>query len=266
MTNSKKQTLADLPDFQRRQFEFAGHIRDPDNRPAPDGVEDRRMAVYRNLFFNNLLNLLSGTFPVLKKLHSRDKWRSIVRQFMRDHRAQTPYFMKIPGEFLGFLENEYKRSDDDYPFLVELAHYEWAELALSVSEETNDDLYVDADGDLVEGVPVKSRLAWLLSYQFPVHRISPEFRPAEPGDQPTYLTIYRRSDDDLGFMEMNPVSARLLQLIEANESATGRELLQTLAAEMRYPDVEALITHGKIALEEMHHAEILLGTARSSRS
>lgn len=266
MTDKKKPALAELPDFQRRQFEFAAHIRDPDNRPAPENIEDRRMAVYRNLFFNNLLNLLSGTFPVLKKLHARDKWRSMVRQFMRTHRAQTPYFLKIPGEFLRFLETEYERGDDDFPFLLELAHYEWAELALSVAEETNDDLDVVAEGDLLEGVPVKSRLAWLLTYQFPVHRISPEFRPAEPGEQPTYLTIYRRSDDDLGFMEMNPVSARLLQLIEDNEAASGRELLQTLAAEMSYPDVEALIVHGRTALEEMRQAEILLGTARSPRS
>ena len=256
--------MAERPEFQRRQYEFAGHIRDPENQPAPEGIEDRRMAIYRDLFFNNLLKLLSGTFPVLKKLHSRGKWRSMVRQFMRHHRAQTPYFLRIPREFLSFLENEYARDETDFPFLLELAHYEWAELALSVADETNDDLTVDSDGDLLEGVPVKSRLAWLLSYRYPVHRISPDFLPTEPGNAPTYLTIYRRADDDLGFMEMNPVTARLLQLIDDNDSASGRQLLETLAAEMKYPDVGALIGHGKAALEEMRQAEILLGVARSA--
>ena len=50
--------VADTPDFQKKQYAFAAHIRDPENNPAPTGIEDRRMGVYRELFFNNLLNLL----------------------------------------------------------------------------------------------------------------------------------------------------------------------------------------------------------------
>ncbi len=59
-----------LPEFQQKQYAFAAHIRDPENNPAPDGVEDRRMAIYRELFFNNLHNLLGSTFPVIKSCSS----------------------------------------------------------------------------------------------------------------------------------------------------------------------------------------------------
>ena len=255
--------MAEVPEFQKKQYAFAAHIRDPENNPAPSDIEDRRMAVYRELFFNNLLKLLSGTFPVLKKLHTTEKWRSIVRSFMVSHYAQTPYFLEIPREFLDFLENEYNADDTDYPFLLELAHYEWAELALTVSEENNDDLQVDADGDLLEGVPVKSRLAWQFAYRFPVHRISDTFRPDSPDTQPTFLVIHRSADDDLGFMELNPVTARLLEMIDGNDSDTGRALLTALAGEIGYPDADALVQHGKTAMEEMRSANILLGVAAS---
>ncbi|MDH4254937.1 MAG: DNA-binding domain-containing protein, partial [Gammaproteobacteria bacterium] len=56
--------MAERPAFQRRQYEFAAHIRDPDANPPPAGIEDRRMAIYRELFYNNLLSLLGSTFPV----------------------------------------------------------------------------------------------------------------------------------------------------------------------------------------------------------
>ena len=153
--------MADNPDFQQLQYAFARHIRDPENNPSPVDAEDRRLAIYRDLFFNNLYNLISQTFPVLKKIHTTDKWRSLVRQFMIRHQAQTPYFLEIPQEFLNFLQNEYEIQDDDFPFLIELAHYEWVELALSVSDETNDDAAIDPAGDLLDGIPVKSKLAWL---------------------------------------------------------------------------------------------------------
>ena len=176
--------MTDLPDFQKKQFEFAAHIRDPDNVAAPAGVEDRRMAIYRELFFNNIRNLLTNMFPVLKKLHTTDKWESMIRQFMQKHRAETPYFLQLPHEFLDFLQNEYKPQDDDFPFLIELAHYEYIELALSISEDSNDLSGIDPDGDLLANVPVKSTLTWMYAYQYPVHRISPDNLPTEPADQP----------------------------------------------------------------------------------
>ncbi len=253
-----------LPEFQKKQYAFAAHIRDPENNPAPSGVEDRRMAIYRELFFNNLHNLLGSTFPVIKKLHKRAKFRSLIRAFMVQHQAQTPYFLEIPREFLAFLQDEYTLLDDDFPFLIELAHYEWVELALSVSEDSDDDAAVDADGDLLDGIPVKSNLSWSMVYRYPVHRISESFQPREAGAQPTFLVIYRKRDDDLGFMELNPVTARLLELIDKNHEKTGRELIIDLAAEISYPDPDVLVQHGASAMQEMRSVEILLGARPKS--
>ena len=252
--------MADLPEFQQKQYAFAAHIRDPEHNPAPGGVEDRRMAIYRELFFNNLHNLIGSTFPVIKKLHEREKFRALIRDFMVRHQAQTPYFLEIPQEFLAFLQNEYELQDDDFPFLIELAHYEWVELALSVSEETNDGQNVNPDGDLLEGIPVRSVLAWTFAYQFPVHRISSDFQPTEPGDAPTFLAVCRKANEDMDFMELNPVTARLLEMIESNDQDTGRELLLKLAEEINYPNAETLVGHGAEAMRQMREAEIILGT------
>lgn len=252
--------MADRPDFQARQFAFAAHIRDPDGTPAPDGIEARRMAVYRDLFFNNLRSLLSNMFPVLKKLHSPDAWARIIRDFMKFHRATTPYFLQLPQEFLQFLQNEYESKDDDLPFLLELAHYEYAELALSISEAVNDLRGVQPDADLLASAPVKSELTWAFAYQYPVHRISADFQPEAPGDIPTYLAVYRGSDDKVGFLELNPMTAGLLDAITNNpQSLSGRALLVTLAKQTQYPDVDALIAHGAAALNEMRQLEILIG-------
>ena len=249
--------------FQQKQYAFAAHIRDPQSVPAPQGIEDRRMGIYRELFFNNLYKLISSTFPVLKRLYAKDDWRALVREFMVRHEAQTPYFLEIPREFLLFLEREHVATEKDYPFLLELAHYEWAELALSVSPEQDDMSRIDADGDLLEGVPVKSVLAWSLQYRFPVHRISPTFKPESPGEQPTFLAVWRKPDDELGFMELNPVSARLLGLVESNpELQSGRQLLLELARELAHADPDAFVVHGASALQELHRAGIVPGTHR----
>jgi hypothetical protein len=259
--------MVDKADFQRKQLAFAAHIRDPENVPVPEGIDDRRMAIYSELFFNNIRNLLGGTFPVLKQLHSDEKWRAFIRQFMQKHRAETPYFLQLPQEFLEFLQTEYEPEESDFPFLIELAHYEYIELALSVATDVDDLTDINPDGNLLTEAPVKSVLAWIYPYSYPVHRISSSFLPKEPAEQPIYLAVYRRSDDKVRFLELNPVSAGLLNAIAENDNRkSGEQLLRDLATTINYTDVDALIEHGQVAMEEMKNLEIITGTQRATGS
>ena len=257
--------MADTPSFQDKQYAFAAHIRDPDNTAAPEGIEPRRMAIYRSLFFNNLFSLLGTFFPVLRKIHDDATWRRFIRGFLQHHEARTPYFLQLPEEFVAYLQNEFEPTEGDFPFLLELAHYEYAELALSVSDDEDDTTELDPDGDLLAGVPARSVLAWAYAYRFPVHRISPDFLPEEPPEQPTYLALYRDEKDSVGFLELNAVSAALLDDIENNrENLTGEELLRALAARIDYPDPDALVAHGETAMRDMRRLGILIGTRSTS--
>lgn len=250
--------------FQDKQYAFAAHIRDPEHTIAPAEIEDRRMAIYRKLFFNNLSNLLSTFFPVIKIVLPKKQWHAAIRGFMKVHRAKTPYFLQLPEEFLAFLQNEYRELDEDFPFITELAHYEYADLALRVSPNQNDLSGVDADGDLLANMPVKSELAWAFAYHYPVHEIAADFIPTEKLQQPAYLAVYRRDDDVVRFMELNAVTAALLDAIENNDNAlSGEFLLRKLAKEINYPNVDALLKHGADALTEMLQLQILVGTRRT---
>ena len=257
--------MAGQPEFIRRQYEFAAHIRDPDHRPAPADVEDRRMAIYRELFYNNVESFLSGTFPVLRRIHDDTAWHAMARDFFSSHRSHSPLFLEIPREFLNWLREEREPRADDYPFLYELAHYEWVELAVSVAEDSIDRDAIDPAGDLLDAVPVLSPLVWHLAYEYPVHRIGPEFLPDATGLQPTWLVVYRDRDDEVGFMEINPVTKRLLERLEANSGATGRQILAAIAAEMSHPQPEVVISGGLDILENLRNKDIVPGTRTVDR-
>ena len=244
------------PGFMQRQYEFAAHIRDPEHKRAPDNIEDRRMGIYRELFYNNVEGFLSSSFPVLRTLMDDHSWHAMARDFYARHQCHSPLFLEIPREFLNYLQQERSDRADDLPFLRELAHYEWVELALSVAEAD----FTASGGDLLDAIPVVSTLAWPLSYRYPVHKISPEFIPATPGEQTTYLLVYRDPDDEVGFMELNPVSARLLALLQEDTNLSGRQALQQIAAELQHPNPEVVIAGGRQILQEWQQRGIVLGT------
>lgn len=247
--------------FQRLQYRFAAHLRDPQRFAAPRGIESRRMKIYTELFYNNVEGFLANAFPVLRRITSEACWHAMARDFFARHQSHQPLFHKIAEEFLKYLERERGRVKGDPPFLRELAHYEWVELALSVAQDPPDEEPVDPDGDLMEQVPRVSPLAWSLSYEFPVHRISPDFQPDAPGGAPTHLVVYRNRQDEVKFMEINAVTARLLQLMAARRS-TGRQLLLRLARELKHPQPEAVVAEGRTILSGLRERGIIGGTQR----
>lgn len=251
--------LAELHALQR---DFAACIRQPEREDLPPGVAGRRMQVYRELFFNNVEGLLSSNFPVIRTLYGEDDWLALVGTFLRDHRAQTPLFPELGREFLRFVENRAAAGCADPPFLTELAHYEWAELALSLDEQEISDLPHDADGDVVEGMPVVSPLAWILGYRFPVHRIRPEFRPAEAPAEPTLLLLVRGRDDEVRFLEINALTAALFERLQANSEASGGAVLDALLAEVAPANAAALRPAGCAILRDLQQRAALLGTRR----
>jgi len=244
--------------FVQQQYAFAAHIRDPASHPCPADVVDAHMAVYRELFYSNIEDFLANTFPVLRQITADAAWHALVRDFYRRHRAQSPLFLEMPREFLCYLETERGALPDDSPFLAELAHYEWVELALTIDEQALDFSGVDPDGDLLAGRPALSPLAWSLSYRYPVHRIGPALRTAAA--QPTFLLAYRDRRDDVGFMELNPVSASLLAQLRDDNRATGRDMLERIAAQMQHPDPSVVIEGGLAILQAMRARDIVLGT------
>lgn len=244
--------------FIQTQQQFANHLRDPEMNPAPADVEPRRMKIYENLIFKNIEGFLSGGFPILRSLYEEQDWLQLVRDFIIQHESHSPYFLEISQEFLKFLQEEYRPRDGDPAFMLELAHYEWVELALDVSEE---ELPVSGEEvltqDLLKQCPKVSPLAWALSYQYPVHQIGPQFRPEQPPEQPTFLLVYRDRQDKVQFMASNALTVRLLNLLEADEEMTGEQVLLQLAQEMAHPDPQALTKMGHELLVKLQKCDII---------
>lgn len=254
--------MSDERHVEELQRRFAAHLRDPSRSPPPPGIEERRLQVYRDLFFNNISGLLAGTFPVLHALLGPERWARLARDFYRDHPCHTPLFLEIPREFVDYLAAERVTQPDDPPFLQELAHYEWVELALAIDEQDPATAGVDRDGDPLAGVPTLSPLAWPLAYRFPVHRIGPQFQPAEPPAEPSFYLARRDRRDQVGFLHVNAVTLRLVARLREFPGLTGSEHLAALAAELPQLDPAVVRASGATTLHELLEADVVLGTRR----
>ncbi|MDH5357032.1 MAG: putative DNA-binding domain-containing protein [Gammaproteobacteria bacterium] len=248
-------TQPEPQNFIDTQYQFARHIRDPEQNPAPDNIEQRRMQIYRELFYNNIEGFIANAFPVLRKLTSEEVWHSMVRDFMSKHRCQTPLFHEIAREFLIYLEKERDCTNDPI-FIRDLAHYEWVELALSVLDTEIEPMQVNPEQDCLTLKLNTSPLAWPLAYSYAVHQIAPDNQPTHANDTATFLLIYRNTQDSVTFIELNPVSARLIDLL--NEGLTGKSAAERIALELQHPNPHVVLDGAKTLITDWIQREILI--------
>ncbi|HSC66774.1 MAG TPA: putative DNA-binding domain-containing protein [Cellvibrio sp.] len=243
-----------MKSFQETQLAFAKHLRAPDLYPAPSGVDDRRMGIYRDLIYNNIENFIANVFPVLRSLLIDDDWHRLIRNFLRHHRCQTPYFLEISEEFLHYLVQERGLLKGDPAFLLELAHYEWIELALDVSEACipSPSAYPI---DLLGSRPRVSPLVAYLGYQYPVHKISRDFQPVQA--EATQLVVYRNRVDKVCFMVANSLTLRLLYLLQTNPQDSLADHLRIIATELQHQHPDALISNALVVIDELVRLDII---------
>jgi len=242
----------DKSSLVQQQTTMGLYLRDPEHNAPPTEMEPARAQVYRDLVFANLSSLLSGTFPVLVKVLGDEHWRSLVRIFLRDYRARTPKFGEIAQEFVEFLASEpLALADGSWPpFMVELAHYEWVEMALQQSDA---EPVAAGDATLLLDRPLQvSPLAWPLAYAWPVQRVGPDYQPDVLPAQPTLLLVRRAEDWGVKFSELSPLAWRLLLLVGEYPELTGLELLQGLAVEAGAVGSSEFLEGGLVLLRQMH--------------
>lgn len=253
--------LPEAPHFSEYQAAFAARIRDPRGASRPPGAPAKRMRVYEELLFNNLEGFLLACYPVTRKLLGARAWKKTARRFFRESRCHSPLFRDIPKAFLDWMEEYAGALFPELPFLPEFMHYEWLELGVSISPEEPDPAAIEPEGDLLSGRPALNPTARLACYRYPVHRIGPRFRPGAPDGQTWCYLLHRDADDAVRFTALNPVSARLLELIRT-ERPRGREALAAIAAELRQPHPDPVISAGHQLLLELRQSGALLGTWR----
>lgn len=237
-----------MTDFRRLQQSLADAVRSQESFTPPFSCPPDRMALYRRLVFNNLAGFLESAFPRVRAAMSQERWESLLHRFLAEHACRTPYFYEIPHEFLQWLP-ESATDWQDLPWLPELAHFEWAQLAADIADGEYPPV---RPGYWADGVPVLSPFAWLLAYHWTVQHDAIR-------REPTLLLISRSPRHDVEVLQLSPAGAVLVsRLLDNPEGLHGERILALLARE-RGADAAALRSEIEPLAALLQERGILLG-------
>ena len=191
------------------QQRFAQAIREGE---AADGLPQDRLNVYIRLIRNNIHSFIDRCYTETQQYLDSGEWGRLKEGFIRDARAQTPYFQEIAGEFLQYCQS-LPLSDD----LLALMDFEHTQLLAEVAQIDSQASPADSD-DLAYTL---SPAAFVRRYHYDV---TDELQVAE-----TAVLVWRDSEDDVMYQTLDDFDALLLEtLADTPASLNG---LQTMLAE-----------------------------------
>lgn len=243
--------------FQDYQAAFTAHLRQPDQRAKPPGINADRMAIYREIVFNQFLASISACFPVLQSILGKRRFGKLARQCFASHHFASPLFRDIPRAFVDFLSELDLTADSLPAFTAQLAHYEWVELYVShMPNATLPDpgATVRQADDLAEATVQLQAAHQLLSYEYPVHQLSKKQAHLPPSL--TYLLVFRTADFKIQFVQLNAMTYQLLQRIQSQPLPTSRHLAD-IAENLPHLPLSSVIASGLQTLHTLHLQQAL---------
>ena len=247
-----------VPEYQRVQRQFASYIRDPDSITVPAGVEQRRMDIYKRLFFNNIASFCTRSFKSFRQFVDDTEWHALIRDFMREHACTSPYFKDIPLAFVDFLAS-CDQLREKYPFILEMCHLDAVKMQLRLAPDPPVSLDLAVTDQ--SAVFLLSTTVRLLSYEWPVHTLTPSsWNDGIEVAQPNWLIVFRDRSDHVDILVTNVHTFRMLEVMNepiALSSLTVQldtefNITETVLHEKLLPTIQALRKRGIILTVQLN--------------
>jgi hypothetical protein len=96
-----------------------------------------------------------------------------------------------------------------------------------------------------------------------VHQISPENIPESPLETPVNLLVFRNADDDVKFVELNQMTAALIEDLQ-DVQLSARQALIGIASVMEFDNVDAIVDFGLDVLNDLKSQGAILGVLNAN--
>lgn len=239
----------------RTQSALANYCRTGTYTPI-SGANETNIAVYRELAFDVIEDMLQSTFPLTHELLS-EEWLQLVQDFFSNHACKSPQVWYMPKELYEYLSSiEQDPFLKKYPYLLELIWFEWLETELYMMEDQV--IAHRLTGNINTDRLVLNPESHFQHFCYPVHlKNAKSIASSDQADY--YLTAHRVPETgDVLFTDISPALLRILELL-ADKPATILELTQHVCLEFGISYTEDILKTTTAFAEQSLASKLIIG-------
>lgn len=223
--------------------------------------------LYGRLIQYGHLDVMTSIYPYCARL-LRNNWNDLVLDYLEKFPPQHYNLNRIAKNFSEYLTTDGASYKQKYPYIAELADYEWLELEKMEEEAIclpAKSVPLDTPESFVAYAPLLNPTLTLRRYTYPIPQIVSyldsvtiarrSFKPRE-----TSVVIYRHPESHYGRLEeIDPASTKLLEALEKSPCCYA-DLLKILLMTAPGTDVNQMTLDFIELIEEFQQCGIFIGS------
>ena len=225
--------------------------------------------LYSGLIGLGYLQTMSSIYPACRQLLGEERFASTVEHYIKQHPPEH-YRLNLIGSRFPLYLSKLSQNSLEFPFICELADYEWTELLLMEDRRKIAPLCfakMTSVSQWQSQQPVLNPVLELRYYNYSIPEIvslivdgADSRILSESPVCPTTVAIFRDPhNESVRFLELKPVPASLLALLKMR-TVSYWALLEKLQASFSEPSVEELVANIAVLLTFFHMEGVLLGS------
>lgn len=243
---------------------------------APDGLEPailsqvdpRGVRLYASLIRHGQQDLMNSIYPGCAKVLGKH-WHEMVSEYFETFPPAHFNLNAGAGEFSEFLKERMDPCVKRFPFLWELADYEWIELEVlehAAEPEEGEDVSLDEPAAFQKYGPNLNPVIVVRHYDYPITKIVDWLDdcvklPRRLKKSPVNMVVYRHPDKlDARFLELGELAVSIIEKAMAG-SCSYAELI-AFAVERKGGDAQAAVIEILSLFERLQELKVFLGSRR----
>ncbi|HEY9783774.1 MAG TPA: putative DNA-binding domain-containing protein [Candidatus Obscuribacterales bacterium] len=236
-------------------------------RPDAEKIDERGARLYAELLQIGHLDVMSSIFPYCSAILGR-KWEAVVKDYIQRCPPIHYRLNRTASRFPEYLSRYAPELTKKYPFIVELADYEWVEMEILEDERqivVGERAGLSTPEDFMVHAPVVNPVLSLRTYVYPIPTIADlveegrgfrrKFKASE-----SHVIIYR---DPLShrsrFLEINAATSQIMKQAQSG-TATYSDLIKTAVNLAEGVNPQLTVTEFLDLVDRLHETSVFIGS------
>jgi hypothetical protein len=232
-------------------------------------VDPRGVRVYATLLRNSQQSLMDSIYPGCAKLLGKH-WYAMVSDYFETCPPTHFNLNAAASEFSKFLKERTEPCVNRYPFLYELADYEWIELEIlehAGEPIKGEQINLDEPAAFQVFAPIVNPVMIVRHYLYPIAKVVDWLRagvklPRRIGKQATHMIVYRDPDElDARFLELGELAVSIVE--KASQETVSYADLIGFAVARSGGDAQATVVEVLSLFERLHELKLFMGSQKA---
>lgn len=230
-------------------------------------IDARGVRLYASLLKHGHRELMLSIFPYCAQLIGK-KWEATVERYLSHYPPQHYNLNRTASQFSQYLAQHEDMQMKRYPYLAELADYEWVELELLEMDKeiiVSHQATLNTPEDFAKFAPIVNPVLVIRSYEYAITRVVDQMeaheRPPKKGlRHKTDIAIYRNPQTNkCKFLETGVTAAKIIDRA-STQSSSYADLLSFAISLNCLRDPEKIACEFLGLLEKLHELFVFVGS------